>query len=78
MNFKIPEIFVVFIEFQITPVSWEMKKADLAAKNRAEKLGGRLTERWSSLAYVRKMVTEIRSKGIARWHESETETQEIN
>lgn len=31
------------------------EKADLVARNRAEK-GGRLTERWSSLAYIRKNV----------------------
>ena len=45
------------------------EKADLAAKNRAEK-GGRLTERWSSLAYIRRNVTEMPSKDIAKWHET--------
>lgn len=53
------------------------EKADLAAKNRAEK-GGGLTERWSSLAYVRRNVTEMRSKGIARWHETGTRDREAS
>lgn len=53
------------------------EKADLAAKRRAEK-GGKLTERWSSLAYVRKNVTEIRLKSIARWHETKTQERETS
>ncbi len=52
-------------------------KADLAAKNKAEK-GGRCTDQWSSLAYVRKNVTKIRSKSIARWHKTETQEREIS
>ena len=50
---------------------------EIAARNRAEN-GGRLTERWSSLAYVRKNMSEIRSKSIARWHETETHEREIS
>ena len=53
------------------------EKADLAAKNRAEK-GGRLTERWSSLAYIRKNVEEVRSRAVARWHETEIRKREIS
>ena len=53
------------------------EKADLAAKNRAEK-GGRLTERWSSLAYIRRNVTEMRSKDTAKWHETETQNRETS
>ena len=51
------------------------EKGDLAAKNRAAK-GGRSTERWSSLAYIKRNVTEMRSKGIARWHKTETQDRE--
>ena len=37
-----------------------------------------LTEPWSLLAYVRRNVTEMRLKGIARWHQTETQDREIN
>ena len=40
------------------------EKAHIVARNRAGK-GEKLTERWSSLAYVRKNVDEIRSRAIA-------------
>ena len=53
------------------------EKADLAAKIRAEK-GGKLTERWSSLAYIRKNVDGIRSKAIAHWHETEVREREAS
>ena len=53
------------------------EKAHVAAKNRAEK-GGKLTERWSSLAYVRKNVDEIRSRAIVNWHETEIRRREIS
>ena len=53
------------------------QKADLAAKNRAEK-GGRLTERWSSLAYIRKHLDEVRSRAVAQWHETEICEREIS
>ncbi len=53
------------------------EKADLAAKNRAEK-GGMLTERWSSLAYIRKNVDEVRSRAVAQWHETEIRERKIS
>ena len=53
------------------------EKADLATKNRAEK-GGELIEQSSLLEYVRKNVTEIRSKSIARWHKTETQEGKIS
>ena len=53
------------------------EKADLVAKIRAEK-GGRLTERWSSLAYIRKNMDEMRSRAVAQWHETEIREREIS
>ena len=53
------------------------EKADLAAKNRAEK-GGRLTERWSSLAYIRKNVDEVRSRAVAWRHETEIRERKMS
>lgn len=55
----------------------ENEKADLAAKNRAEK-GGKLIERWSSLAYIRKNVDGMRSKAIAQWHQTKIREREIS
>ncbi len=51
------------------------EKADLSARNRAEK-GGKLTERWSSLAYIRRNMYEIRARNITKWHETETQDRE--
>ena len=51
------------------------EKADLSARNRAEK-GGKLTERWSSLAYIRRNMYEIRSRNLTKWHETETQDRE--
>lgn len=53
------------------------EKADLAAKNRAEN-GGRLTERWSSMAYIRENVDEMRSRAVAQWHETDICEREIS
>ena len=53
------------------------EKAHIVARNRAEK-GGKLIERWSSLAYIRKNVDEIRSKAVAQWHETEIHKREIS
>ena len=53
------------------------EKADLSAKSRAEK-GGKLTERWSSLAYIRKNVTETRTRDLTKWHEMETQDREAS
>ncbi len=46
-----------------------------AARRRAEK-GGKLTERWSSLAYIKRNMYEIRSKNLSRWYETETRNRE--
>ena len=51
------------------------EKADLSARNRAEK-GGKLTERWSSLAYIRRNMYEIRSRNLTKWHETGTQERE--
>ena len=53
------------------------EKADIAARNKAGK-GRRLTERRSSLACIRRNVTETRSKDIAKWHEMETQDRETS
>lgn len=53
------------------------EKADLAAENRVEK-GGKLTERWSSLAYIRKNVNEMHSKDVTKWRETETQDRETS
>lgn len=39
------------------------EKVDLAAKNRAER-GGKQVERWSSLAYFKKNLTQAQSKEL--------------
>lgn len=44
----------------------------LIAKTRAEK-GGRLIERWSSLAYIKKNLAERYSKEITKWHGKKTQ-----
>ena len=51
------------------------EKADLSAWNRAEK-GGRLTERWSSLAYIKRNMYEIWARNLTKWHETETQNRE--
>lgn len=48
-------------------------KADLAAKNRAERGGNR--QRWSSLAYINRKLTYARCKELTKWHR-ETKMQE--
>lgn len=53
------------------------EKANQSARNRAEK-GGKLTERWSSLAYIKRNVYEIRSRDLMKWHETETQNREAN
>ena len=47
------------------------EKANLSARNRAER-GGKLTERWSSLAYIKRNVYDIRLRDLIKWHELET------
>ena len=47
------------------------EKANLSVQNRAEK-GGKLTERWSLLAYIKKNMYEIRTRNMTRWHEMKT------
>ncbi len=53
------------------------EKANLSARTRAEK-GGKLTERWSSLAYIRRNADEIRSRNLIKWHETETQGREAS
>ena len=53
------------------------EKPNLSARNRAER-GGKLTERWSSLAYIKRNVCEIRSRELVRWHETETQERKIS
>ena len=44
------------------------EKADLAARNKAER-GGKQAERWSSLAHIKKNLAQARSTELTRWHE---------
>ena len=53
------------------------ENADLAARNKAER-GGRQVERWSSLAHIRKKLTEARSQELAKWHEVKTQERDIS
>ena len=53
------------------------EKANLSAPNRAKK-GGKLTERWSSLAYIKRNVCDIRLRDLTKWHESETHNREAS
>lgn len=53
------------------------EKADLSARNRAEK-SGKLTERWSSLAYIRRNITEMKMRYLTKWHERETQDREAS
>lgn len=53
------------------------ERADLTAKARAE-TGGRLLERWSSLAYIKKNLITARSKEITKWHETKTQEREAS
>ena len=53
------------------------EKADLAAKNRAQR-GGKQVERWSSLAYIKKNLTEIRAKELIEWHQTQTQERETS
>ena len=53
------------------------EKADLIARNRAERRG-RLIERWSSLSYIRKNITEKQIRDITSWYETETQNREAN
>ena len=46
------------------------EKPDLLARKRAEK-GGKLAERWSSLACIWKNNTEARTRDLTKWDEGE-------
>ena len=52
------------------------EKADLAARNKAEKRG-RQAERWSSLAHIRENLAKVRSTEITRWHEKSIQEREV-
>ena len=53
------------------------EKADLAARNRAER-GGRQAGRWSSLAYIKKNLTQARSTELTKWHEVKVQEREVS
>ena len=53
------------------------EKADLAARNRAEK-GGRQAEPWSSLAYIKKNLAQTRSTELTKWHEMKMQESEVS
>ena len=55
----------------------ENDKAHLAAKSRAEK-GGKQAESWSSLAYIKKNVSQNRGKELTSWHERKTQERETS
>ena len=52
-------------------------KAHLAAKSRAER-GGSQFESWSSLAYIKKNLSYVRSKELTSWHERKTQAREAS
>ena len=53
------------------------EKAEQATRNKAERWG-RQVERWSSLAHIRKNLTEARSQELAKWHEIKTQESDIS
>ena len=53
------------------------EKADLAARNKAEK-GGKQAERWSSLAYIKKNLAKVRITEITKWHEKKIQEREVS
>ncbi len=53
------------------------KKADLAARKKAEK-GGKQAERWSSLAHIKKNLAQVRSTELTKWHETKIEEREVS
>jgi len=68
------------LEIRWTPAHSDLDgndQAHLAAKNRAEK-GGKQNEKWSSLAYIKKNLRNIHSKGLASWHEKKTQEREAS
>ena len=55
----------------------ENEKVDFTAKARAER-GGRPLERWSSLAYIKKSLIDIRHKETTKWHETKMNEREAS
>ena len=53
------------------------EKANLSARNRAKR-GGNLTDRWSSLAYIKRNVCPIRARELVKWHEIETQERKAS
>lgn len=53
------------------------EKADFIAKIRAER-GGRLLDRWSSLAHIKKSLIDIRHKETTKWHETKMQEREAS
>ena len=51
------------------------EKADLAAKNKAEK-EGKQAERWSSLLYRKKNLTQVRATETTKWHKRKIQERE--
>ena len=52
------------------------EETDQAARKKTER-GGRQVELWSSLAHVRKNLTEARSQELAKRHEVKTQERDI-
>ena len=52
-------------------------KAHLAAKSRAER-GGKQAESWSSLAYIKKNLSDVCSKELTNCHERKTQEREAS
>ena len=53
------------------------KKADSAARNWAQR-GGKQAKRWSSLAYIRKHLAEIRANELFKWHQTPIQERETS
>lgn len=53
------------------------KRADLTAKNRAEK-SDKQAERWSSFAYIKENLAQARPRELAKWHEVKTQEREVS
>lgn len=53
------------------------KKANLKAKNKAEK-SGKQAERWSLLAYIKGNLAQARYIELIKWHEVKTKDKEIS
>lgn len=70
--------YLPFLRFLAISQSTYLIMIFVVARNRAER-GGKLTERWSSLAYIiRKKMYETRSRVLTKWHEPESQDREAS